>query len=266
MPVLYIVLSKQRFVLYEFLAYPGRYIYPDNVHDKDEKYYRICSNHIDGSIKIFLLKTTILTASCTIAAMWPSYQSISREIKTTAMELRLPHVDKNSYAEFFSNIILECNILGHGFLGYFSIEVGMDIISDFVTISQKLLKYRLKKLFTQDRKSPSVDVITELRKIVQHLEEFNGYALILIMLQNVSKIIKIHMLSSFFSNSWRIIFRQICSLFGRIILLAKFFHTTTIHLFDRNGNIHTIYGNFVSIVCKNESCFQMKLMRIFSFC
>lgn len=165
-------------MLYNFLEFPGRYIYPDNVRDKDVEYYQICSNHIDGTIRIFLNKTAILATSATIAAMWPTYQSLSQENKITALELRLPHVDKNSYAEFFWNIILECNIFGHGFLGLFSIEVGMDIISDFVTISQKLLKYRLKKLFTYDGNEPSADVIAELRNIVRHLEEFNGYGLI----------------------------------------------------------------------------------------
>lgn len=178
MPVVYLILSKQRYTLFNFLAFPGRYIYPDNLYDKDEEYYQICSKHIDGSIKRFLFKTAMLTISATIAAMWPTYQTLSQEIKITALALRIPHVDNNSYAEFFGNILLECNILGHGFLGYFSIEVGMDIISDFVTISQKLLKYRLKQLFTQDGKYPSTVAVVKLRNIVQHLEEFNGYGLL----------------------------------------------------------------------------------------
>lgn len=109
--------------------------------------------------------------------MWPTYQSLSQENKITALELRFPYVEKNSYAEFFGNIFIECNIFGHGFLGVFSIEVGMDIISDFVTLSPKLLKYHLQKLFCEDGKKPSAEVNAELRNVIQHLNEFNEYDL-----------------------------------------------------------------------------------------
>lgn len=158
------------------MVFPGRYIYPDNVDVEDEEYYDICSNQMDNTIKSFLCKMAILTTSVCIAVTWPSYQSLTQDIKITAMQLKIPFVEENSYAEFVGNILLGCNILGHGFLGYLSIEVGMDIDTNIVAISRDLLEYRLEKMFHQYEINPSMPTtISSLGNIVQHLQNSDKY-------------------------------------------------------------------------------------------
>lgn len=175
MPVLYVVLSKKRFILHGFLAFPGRYVYPDSVLVQDEEYYDICSHHIDYTIRRFFYKVAILTASAMIAIIWPSYQSLTEEVKITALQLKFPFVAENSYAEFAGNILLECNVWAHGFLGYISIEVAMDIFTDYVVISRSLLEYRLKKMFDEFEINPSANIISMLGDIVQSLQNFDKY-------------------------------------------------------------------------------------------
>lgn len=176
MPVAYIVLSKQRYILHDFLAFPGRYIYPDNIEDEGEEYYDICSKQMDTTIKRFLSKLAILTGSVIIASFWPIYLIIVQDVKVTRFQLKFPHIKEDSYSEYVGNSLLECNILGHGALAYLAVEVGLDIIFDFVVISQKLLEYRLKKLFNQYKMKPSTsDVICTLGNIIQHLRKYDEY-------------------------------------------------------------------------------------------
>lgn len=190
MPVVYMSLSKQRFVLHEFLAFPGRHLYPDSVLVEDEEYYDICSKHMDGTIQSFSHKMAILTASAAIGVIWPSYQSLTDEIKITALQLKMPSVEENSFAEFAGNILLECNILAHGFLGYLSIEVGMDIVTDYVAISRNLLEYRLKKMFREFEQNESANIIHMLRDIVQRLKECDEYDTLLEWFRFVTKSIR----------------------------------------------------------------------------
>lgn len=117
----------------------------------------------------------ILTTSASVAVTWSSYQSFTEDVKVTAIQLKLPFVEENSYSEFIGNILIECNILGHGYLGYLSIEVGMDIVTDFVSISRKLLQYRLKKMIQQHELMSSADTISSLGNIVQNLRDYDKY-------------------------------------------------------------------------------------------
>lgn len=175
MPVVYIILSKKRFLLHEFLAFPGRYLYPDSIFVEDEEYYYICSHHMDRTMRSFLYKATILSTSAGLSVIWPSYQSLTAEAKITSLQLKFPFIEENSYAEFAGNILLECNILGHGFLGYVAIEVGMDIVTDYVAISRSLLQYRLKKMFRAREANGSANIIPMLGDIVRCLQNFDKY-------------------------------------------------------------------------------------------
>lgn len=176
LPVLGLVLTNKRYTLHELLAFPGRYIYPDSIQDEDEEYYNICSKHIDISFRNFFRKTAVLCASASIAGMWPTFQSLFQKTKITALEVKFPYTSEKSNAEFIGNMLLECNIFTHGFLGVFAVEVGMDISDDFITLSRKLLNYRLQQLSDQRVKKSSAQLSSELRMIVQNLEEFNGWA------------------------------------------------------------------------------------------
>lgn len=83
------------------------------------------------------------------------------------------------YAEFIGNILIEANILGHGYLGYLSIEVGMDIVIDFISISCKLLQYRLKNMTHQHEMNSSAKTVSSLGSIIQHLRDYDKYVTII---------------------------------------------------------------------------------------
>lgn len=175
LPVFYLVLTHKRYELHDYLAFSGRFVYPNDIHDEDKEYYNICSNHIDVSLGNFFRKSAMLLIAGVVAGMWPAYQSLSQGKIITALELKIPYAAENSYAELFGNMYIEFNIFAHGLLAYFSIEVGMDIIDDFVTLCRKLLEYRMRKLYIRNGKRPSAKVILKLRDIVLHLEHFNGF-------------------------------------------------------------------------------------------
>lgn len=175
MPVVYITLTKKRSILHDILAFSGRYVYPSSVDDEDDEYYDICSKQIDRSIRAFFHKMTLICISIFFAVIWPSFQSLSHENKITTFKLKFPYINENSYSEFGANIFFECNVLVYGFLGYVSIEVGMDIVTDFIVISRTLLEYRLKKLLNRYKKKLCNDFETTatLRSIVENLREFD---------------------------------------------------------------------------------------------
>lgn len=157
------------------MAFPGRNIYPDNIEEENEELYKICSNQMDITIKSSLRKTAILITFCTAITIWSTYQTMTDEVKITVMQLKLPYVEENSYAEFIGNVLLELNVLGHGFLGYLASEVGVDIVNDFVAIAPKILKYQLKKMIQQHEKNSSADTVSALGNIVQHLRDYDKY-------------------------------------------------------------------------------------------
>lgn len=41
--ILPVVLTKRRYILHDFLAFPGQNLYPDSVHDENKEFYDICS-------------------------------------------------------------------------------------------------------------------------------------------------------------------------------------------------------------------------------
>ena len=177
LPVIYIILTEKRFILHDFLAFSGRYVYPDSIHDEDEEYYDICSKQIDRSIRTFFHKMTIILISAFFTIFWPSFQSFTHEDKITPFKLKIPYIKENSYSEFAANIFFEFIVLGHGFLGYVATEVGMDIVTDFIVISRKLLEYRLQKLFNRymEKSCTDFETISTLRNIVENLRDFDEY-------------------------------------------------------------------------------------------
>lgn len=123
LPLPFNFLSKDRYMVYEFIAFSGRHIYPDKDDDEDEEYHEICSQQIDGTMKHFICKISIILGSMTVALIWPTYQFFSHGIRTTALQVKLPFIEEKSSAEFLGNFILQCIILGHGLLGYVGLEL-----------------------------------------------------------------------------------------------------------------------------------------------
>lgn len=121
------IFTSDRYILQRFLAFPGRHIYPDAEVDEDLEYYEICSQHINGSIKSFILKMTMIFSSAIIALIWPTYQFLAQGIKTTATQVKFPFIDENSDVEFIGNLLFQLIVFGHGFIAYIGLEVVMSI-------------------------------------------------------------------------------------------------------------------------------------------
>lgn len=178
MPALHNLLSDQRFIAQRFFIFPGRHIYPDKKDDEDDEYYEICSNQIDASMKNFFSKMAMIFISLIMALIWPTYKFVSQGVKTTATQVKFPFINENSNDEFIGNLLLQSVLFGHGFAAYIGLEVGMDIIAGFVTVSRKLLQYRLRKLDDQREQKPLKDVKILFTNAIQQIRAYDKYELV----------------------------------------------------------------------------------------
>lgn len=160
------------------MIFPGQKIYPDNEDDEDHEYYEICSKQIDASIKNFIFKMVMIFSSMVTALIWPSYKFVSQGIKTTATQVKFPFLDESSNYEFVGNFLLQSVIMGHGFIGYFAMKVAMDICTDFISASQKLLQYRLKMLDIQREKEPLKSLQPLFSNTIQQIRTYDKYDLV----------------------------------------------------------------------------------------
>lgn len=117
MPLMYNVLTRDRYIVQRFLAFPGKHIYPDGEDDEDPEYYEICAQHIRASTKDFIVKMAMIFSSVVTALIWPTYLFLSQGIKTTATQVKFPFIDENSDAEFIGNFLFQTIVIGHGFIG-----------------------------------------------------------------------------------------------------------------------------------------------------
>ena len=62
---------EDRYELQSLVDFSGRYIYHNN-HDKTE-YNRICSEHMDATIKSYFVKMGTISVSFVICAFGPAY-------------------------------------------------------------------------------------------------------------------------------------------------------------------------------------------------
>lgn len=136
-------------------------------------------------MKNFIFKMSIILSSAVTGFIWPTYQFVSHGIKTTAIEVKFPFIDENSDAEFIGNLLLQSIIVAHGLAGYVGLGVGMDICTDFISISQKLLKYRLLVLDDQHEKMSSIDVHKLFENVIEQVRAYEWYDFVSILLFKV---------------------------------------------------------------------------------
>lgn len=194
MPVLYISLTKDRFIQSKFLALPGRTVYPNIVDkDVDKHYIEICSKQIDESIKSFIHKMIMTIAFTVGAAALPTYQAFKQHTKVETIGLKVPFTEENSDGEFFFNLFVAGNVLGHGFFGYLANEIGLSIADDYVAISPQILEYNFHKFFIEYKKRKrftDAKLFDALRNIVHDIRVFDKYYLIFIHIRIISFLMK----------------------------------------------------------------------------
>lgn len=143
--------SKKRYLAHNLLSFAGYYIYPYR-HD-DIEYTRICSKHIDTSVKSFRTKIATMFLTINLSVFGMIYAPIFENMKATTTELKMPFTEENSNNEFLLNMTLTIFFATHGGLIYLGMEVMMSVWCDIVTISPKLIKYEFQKLYDKIREN-----------------------------------------------------------------------------------------------------------------
>lgn len=169
------MVRNQRYLLHSLVEFGGRYIY-HNHHD-DINYQRICSKHMDKSIKQFLIKISMIFTGYTAAVMGPIYAFMVYGIRTTTIEAVVPFTEEKSWGEFTVNSILQMVNATHGGFIYLGIEVVMDIFSNIITILPHLTKLKLKKImldYTENRMTPS-QLRFAVKDVVKQCNDANEY-------------------------------------------------------------------------------------------
>lgn len=135
--------------------FAGYYIYPHK--HSDSEYVKICSEHIDATVRSFFIKMAIMILSLNLALIGPMYVLLFYGIETTICEAKFPFIDANSKADYLANFIFECFIAGHGGVSTIALEVAMSIWSNVATISPKLIEFELKKLNNFIQQKPTTN-------------------------------------------------------------------------------------------------------------
>lgn len=238
-PLIVNAINENRYTIYEFMCFGGRYIYKniDDDDNEDDEYHEICSKQIDETFKNFFCKMGILIGSLVVALIWPTHELILHGIKTTALQVKLPFVEEKSNAEFMGNLLFQFIFLGHGFLGYIGLEVGIDAATDVIQITHKILEYRLRKMNDQCKEKSLNDsqLFSVFRNVVQQIRDHDKYCSIYHLNE-----------TSFYKTILLFRLLQICDLSEGNVLLSLFSDTNRIHL--RNWNVYflSICGMFFS--------------------
>lgn len=142
-PTVAVVVSKRRFQLQRLIDFGGQYFYHDDT--ADTEYNRICSSHIDASVREYYVKMINIFLSYTLSVFGPVHAYLVYGNKTTITELRIPFCAQDSVIEFSMNICLQIIIALHGILCFIGMETFLAIIQDTVTLTPKLIKYDLER-------------------------------------------------------------------------------------------------------------------------
>lgn len=135
------VIFNKRFRLQSLIDFGGRNIYHDD-HEKTD-YNRICSNHMDNTMRRFIIKMGTILISFLAFAIGPINAFVVYGIRTTVVEGRIPFTESKSNAEFKVNVLLQSIMTVHGSLCYIALELFQSILENVVTITPRLIKGEL---------------------------------------------------------------------------------------------------------------------------
>lgn len=148
----YVSVTKDGAALFRSLInFGGRYIHP-NINE-DNEYTEVCSKHINGTVRSFFIKMSLMLLSLQGSMIGPCYAYIMYGTKTTMTNVKIPCIAENSNMEFAVNLMLASTISIHGFIGYIGLEVAMAIFSDVVTIVPKLITLEFERMDSKIEKN-----------------------------------------------------------------------------------------------------------------
>lgn len=140
----------------------------------------MCSEQIDGSIRSFLLRMTLMLLSYLTAVIGPLYELIFHGTKTTILDLKIPFTAESSYTEYLVNFVLQAIVSYHGIFGYIGLEVSVQFFKDVVTISPKIIQYELKQLDNMRKNKCSNDTQQHLifMNIIKQSIDYEKYIIL----------------------------------------------------------------------------------------
>lgn len=150
LPIVVIVILKKRYILQSLIDFGGNYIYHDN-HKKTE-YNRICSDHMDLTMRQFLVKLGGMAFSFGVGIVGPTYKYFKYGIPSTTIEARVPFTEPKSHGEFAVNFILQTTAGTQGAVAFVGLEVFLSILQNAVTITPRLIENELMQTNQQYEK------------------------------------------------------------------------------------------------------------------
>lgn len=221
----------------------GRYIYRN--HHDDIEYQQICSRHMDKSMKHFLTKMLMMTIGFTAAVMGPTYAFIFNGIRTTTFDAAVPYAEEKSLVEFSVNSMIQLLNATYGALIYLGMEVAMELFSNIITISPRLIEHKLRKIisdYAENQITPS-QLHFAFMDFVKQLSDANEYVSIDCYQQKKTNLKCFYLLIFFFFLLISSYTNKLCEKCLGSIILAKFIDSNLILVLDWNVNLLPIHGN-----------------------
>lgn len=159
------MITVKRFKLKSLIDFGGQYIYHDN--HENSMYNRICSKHMDTTMRRFIIKMLTINVSFFIGAAGIFYTYFVHGIISTILEIRIPFCEPKSDAEFIVKLVLQILIGGHGLIMYFGIEMYFSMFENIVTIAPKLIKIDLKHTIQMYEEGSIAEL--ELRRRIRNI-------------------------------------------------------------------------------------------------
>lgn len=131
------MVTKVRFELKKLVDFGGRFIYSNT--RENTIYNRICAEHMDYTMKRFLIKMGTIFMSFSLAIIGPIRAYLIYGAKTTTIEARIPFCEPDSGAEFMFNFLLQIVIAAHGILAFCGLEIILSLFENVVTVAPKLI-------------------------------------------------------------------------------------------------------------------------------
>lgn len=160
---------NDKFRIVPLIEFGGEHIYWDAHYDPE--YHQICSNHMDGVMRRFIIKMVVMFSGITVAFIGPFYAYFVRGLKTTTIEAKIPFAEPGSDAEFLGNVVIQFVLAIMGAFVYFGLEVTMALFENVVTIAPDLIELEMKQLCTkyQRRLITESEMRLRFRNVVQQV-------------------------------------------------------------------------------------------------
>lgn len=155
-------MTKTRSDVQELIEFGPRYIYRDN-HENSE-HNRICSEHMDLTMKRFITKMGSLFVSSMICLIGPVHAYFAYGVKTSTVEFHIPNCEPKSNTEFLINAGIQCARALWGISYYFGMETTLTLVENVATIGVKLTETELIEVI-QMHKNKSIDELTLRRRM-----------------------------------------------------------------------------------------------------